>query len=106
MTKLICAALIGVVTIPLFSTMAEASTMSRACLRSDRPAATRSMCRCIQQVANQNLSRTDQKMAATFFSEPHKAQVIRQSDRSSHEKFWLRYKEFGSVVAASCGHLR
>lgn len=84
---------------------ADAGTISRACLKSDRNGATRSMCRCIQQVANQSLSRSDQKLAASFFADPHKAQEIRQSDSRSHEKFWLRYKDFGSVVSASCGHL-
>ncbi len=84
---------------------ADAGTISRACQKSDRSGATRSMCRCIQQVANQNLSRNDQKLAASFFEDPHKAQQIRQSSSRSHEKFWLRYKDFGSVVSSSCGHL-
>ncbi|MDO6658904.1 hypothetical protein Q4550_23925, partial [Anaerobacillus sp. 1_MG-2023] len=63
-------------------------------------------CRCIQNVADQNLTRRDQKMAASFFSDPHKAQEIRQSDNRSHEDFWKRYSEFGGVVAASCSHLK
>ncbi len=82
---------------------AGAGTISRACLKSDRNAATRSMCRCIQKVANQSLSRSDQKLAASFFEDPHKAQEIRQSGNNSHERFWLRYKDFGTVVSATCG---
>lgn len=85
---------------------ADAGTLTRACLKSDRSGATRSMCRCIQKVANGALTRNDQKLAASFFSDPHKAQVVRQSDSRSHEKFWLRYKDFGSAVSSSCGHLR
>ena len=106
MTKPVIAALCVALTVIPFATISEAGVMSRACLRSDRDAATRSMCSCIQKVANQNLNRSDQRLAASFFKDPHKAQEIRQSDRASHERFWLRYKEFGTVVAASCGHLR
>ena len=79
--------------------------MSNACMRSDRKARSRKMCNCLQQVANQDLSRRDQKLAASFFKDPHKAQEIRQSDRASHEKFWKKYKQFGGTFAASCGHL-
>ncbi|PSL18148.1 hypothetical protein [Shimia abyssi] len=106
MIKYLSAALVAVLINPLFATALEAGVMTRACMQSDREAASRRMCRCIQQVADQNLSRADQKLAASFFKDPHKAQKIRQSDSNSHERFWLRYKEFGSVVAASCGHLR
>jgi len=53
-------------------------------------------------VANSELSRTDQKLAAGFFKDPHKAQVMRQSDRRSHEKFWLRYKDYGQTAASVC----
>lgn len=83
-----------------------AGLMDRACLRSERKDTSRPMCRCIQQVANQALSVKDQRVAATFFKDPGRSQVIRQSDNIAHEKFWVRYKEFGNVVAASCGHLR
>ena len=102
----ILAVLMAAFVLPFVPTKSEAGVLSRACMRSDRKAATRPMCNCIQQVANQNLSRADQRLAATFFKDPHKAQEIRQSDLRSHEKFWLRYKDFGVVVAASCGHLR
>ncbi len=83
----------------------QASTMSRACLQSDRASASKSVCSCIQKVANQSLTRTDQRMAATFFKDPHKAQEIRQSSSNNHNDFWTRYREFGSIVVASCGHL-
>lgn len=82
-----------------------AGTMSNACIKSDRKAKSRKLCRCLQSVADQNLSRRDQKLAASFFKDPHKAQEIRQSDKRSNEQFWKRYKEFGSIFAASCGHI-
>lgn len=84
----------------------DAGTMSRACMNSDRKAKSRQMCNCMQSVANKKLSRRDQATAAKFFKDPHKAQVIRQSDKRSDEQFWKRYKEYGQVFAASCKHLR
>lgn len=83
-------------------TAQAASTIERACVKSDRKAASRPLCGCIQDVADMMLSRGDQKRAAEFFKEPHKAQVTRQSSRSSDEKFWLRYKEFGATARTYC----
>lgn len=74
----------------------------KACLKADRPNASRALCGCIQSVADQSLNRRDQRMAATFFKDPHKAQVIRQSDRPSHEAFWQRYKAFGAQAEETC----
>ena len=84
---------------------ASAGPMSSACMKSDRKAKSRKLCRCMQSVANKELSRSDQKLAASFFKDPQKAQDIRQSDRTSHEKFWKRYKAFGVTFSKSCGHL-
>lgn len=81
---------------------ASAGMIERACVKSDRKAANRSTCNCVQKVANVKLSRSDQKLAAKFFKDPHMAQEVRQSDRASHETFWLRYKEFGEVAARHC----
>lgn len=79
-----------------------AGPMERACNKSDRRAASRTMCNCIQQVADFALSKKDQRLAATFFKDPHKAQDIRQSDNRNHEAFWLRYKDFAAAAGASC----
>ena len=100
MKKLILAfALLG-----LNASSAPASDLIRkACQKSGRPAATREMCSCIQRVANIRLKRRDQRLAASFFKTPHKAQVIRQSDRPSNEAFWLRYKAWGQAAEKSCG---
>ena len=79
-----------------------AGPIERACLKSDRKAASRPLCNCVQQVADLNLDSSDQRLAATFFSDPHRAQVIRQSDNSGHEKFWKRYKKFGANAESYC----
>ncbi|MFV0384016.1 MAG: hypothetical protein ACK5L9_16405, partial [Paracoccus sp. (in: a-proteobacteria)] len=57
---------------------------------------------CIQQVANQTLSRSDQRRAASFFKEPHKAQEVRMSRTSADNAFWARYKQFASSAEAYC----
>lgn len=87
----------------LFSAgIAQAGVVERACLSANRSAASRSLCGCIQDAANMTLNRRDQKLAATFFKDPAKAQEIRQSDRGAHEDFWNRYKLFGSTAEAFC----
>ena len=81
---------------------AEASTISRACQATNRSAATPQLCRCIQQVADQNLSKSEQRRVAKFFRDPHMAQEVRMSDRRSDEELWKRYKAFGERVSQSC----
>ena len=105
MKHALIALLLATVTLPATPQLAEAGVLKRACLKSDRQAASRRMCSCMQQVADQQLRRSDQRLAASFFEDPHKAQEIRQSDSLSNELFWRRYKEFSAVFAASCGHL-
>jgi hypothetical protein len=84
-------ALTGVL-LPVAPEPMEAATIQRACMKSDRKAANRRLCR----------SNADQRLAATIFRNPGKSQEIRQSDRVSHEKFWLRYKEFGAKAQQMC----
>ncbi|MCW8843045.1 MAG: hypothetical protein OQK00_06480 [Rhodobacteraceae bacterium] len=105
MKHLLIALMLAAVTLPATPNIVEAGTLRRACLKSDRQAASRRMCRCMQQVADRKLRRSDQKLAASFFKDPHKAQEIRQSDSLGHERFWKRYKEFSVTFAATCGHL-
>ena len=83
--------------------MASAGVIERACMKSDRPAANRSLCGCIQGVADATLTRGEQRRAAKFFSDPHMAQVVRQSDAASDEVFWQRYKAFGATASNYCG---
>lgn len=91
------AILIGVLASPLF-----ANKIERACLASERAWGQRALCGCIQDAANLTLTVSDQKLAATFFADPHRAQEIRQSDRRSHEDFWKRYKNFGQTAEIFC----
>jgi hypothetical protein len=76
--------------------------ISQACLEADRRAASPALCSCVQQVANQSLSNSDQTRAAVFFSEPQLAQDTRQSDRSSDERFWQRYRAFSDLAGQIC----
>lgn len=73
-----------------------------ACLRSDRPQATRALCSCIQNVADMTLKSGDQRKAAAFFKDPHKAQEVRVSKKSSDNAFWARYRNFGTTAEAYC----
>ncbi len=102
MRKAILAATLAVFVAPMGATVVEAGPIDRACMSSSRKAKSRQLCGCIQRVANQTLSRRDQKMAAKFFKKPQMAQDIRQSDNRSHEVFWKKYKEFGATAAATC----
>jgi hypothetical protein len=81
---------------------AFAGSIDNACMSAGRAGANRALCGCIQQVADQSLSRSDQRRAAKFFKDPHMSQEVRQSDRASDEAFWLRYKQFGDLAEAYC----
>lgn len=82
---------------------ALAGPIETACLRSERSGGNRAICGCIQQVADMTLTGSDQRLAARFFSDPDRAQEIRQSDRRSHEAFWERYRNFGETSEVYCG---
>ncbi len=82
---------------------AVAGPIESACLGSERSGGDRALCGCIQQVADMTLTGADQRLAARFFSDPDRAQEIRQSNRRSHEAFWQRYKNFGATAEVSCG---
>ena len=103
MKRIILIALVAGLFIPAAPTLPDAGVITRACMGSDRRAATPRLCRCIQRAANAELTRSDQRMAARFFKDPHQAQEIRQSDRASHEAFWDRYRRFGSTAQSMCG---
>lgn len=76
--------------------------ISQACLKAGRKAANRRLCGCVQGVANRDLSGSDQRKAAGFFSDPHQAQVVRQSDNPGNEAFWKRYKAFAARAEQTC----
>ncbi len=81
---------------------AQAGVIERACLGSDRTQASRGLCGCIQQVADVTLTRRDQRMAAQFFKDPHRAQEVRQSSNPRDETFWRKYRSFGSTAENYC----
>jgi hypothetical protein len=76
--------------------------LDRACRKSNRPSATPEMCRCIQRVANDSLTRSERRKAAKFFKDPQRAQNMRQSDRSSDKIMWKKYKVFGQRAREIC----
>ncbi|TKD21652.1 hypothetical protein FBT96_08595 [Rhodobacter capsulatus] len=85
----------------LAGTTAFAGPIDTACQRAGRTADP-ALCGCIQQVADQTLSRSDQRRAAKFFEDPDQAQETRVSDRAADEDFWLRYKDFAQTAEAYC----
>jgi hypothetical protein len=95
--------LIASILLALFLPAASfAGPIERACLSSDRNAATRSLCRCIQQVADMTLRGGDQRKAAAFFRNPDQAQKVKMSKRGNDDAFWDRYKSFGEQAEAYC----
>ena len=91
----------GALTLAL-TTAACAGPIEKACVEAGRSGATAERCGCVQRVADSTLERSEQRLAATFFEEPHRAQEVRQSDRPFHEAFWPRYKRFGTAAERSC----
>jgi hypothetical protein len=81
---------------------ALAGPIETACNRSDRSAATRSLCRCIDNVAQQTLTRNEQRRAARFFSNPDEAQSVRMSRTRADNEFWARYRSFGAAAERYC----
>ncbi len=81
---------------------AAAGAIEAACLRSDRPGATRALCRCIDTVAQTTLTRSEQGRAARFFGDPQRAQDVRMSTTDRDNLFWDRYRDFGATAERSC----
>lgn len=88
--------------LPLMQTAAFAGPIERACLRSDRDAANRRVCACIQQVADMTLRGGEQRRAARFFTDPDAAHATWLSKRPADDAFWERYKNFGATAEAYC----
>lgn len=91
------------VTLAVFATNALAGPIERACNRSDRKAANRSLCSCIQQAADMTLSNGDQRRAVSFFKDPEKAHKVWMSKSRGDDAFWDRYKSFEAQAVALCG---
>ncbi|GGG74194.1 hypothetical protein GCM10011415_23280 [Salipiger pallidus] len=76
--------------------------ISKACLASDRKARSPALCGCIQAAANAELSGSDQRRAVKFYSDPHEAQEVRQSDRGRDRDFWDRYSAYVNRSERQC----
>jgi hypothetical protein len=76
--------------------------INTACMASDRKARSRELCGCIQAVADNMLSASQQRIAVSFYIDPHKAQEVRQSDRASDEQFWEDYRAYGDAAERTC----
>ena len=76
--------------------------IQKACIADGRRDASRARCGCVQAVADQALSKPDQRRGARFFKDPHKLQEIRQSDKAGDERFWKAWKAYGEAAAAVC----
>lgn len=96
--RIIIAAAMLMLTAPL----AISGPIDSACVRSDRAQGNAPLCGCIQQVADQTLSRSDQRRAAKFFRDPHQAQEVQTSNSHSDSAFWSRYTDFANTAAAYC----
>ena len=84
------------------ATSAWAGPIESACNRSDRAQANPALCRCIDTVAQQTLTRSEQRRAARFFTDPDLAQEVRMSKRESDNVFWDRYRAFGATAEQYC----
>lgn len=86
----------------LSSVAAFAAPIENACNSSERAKGDRGLCNCIQQAADRTLSRSEQRRAARFFSNPDEAQQVRMSKSGSDNEFWKRYRAFGEMAEAFC----
>jgi len=100
-TPILAAALLALA-LPLSPAPAVAGPIESACLNSGRTAASRALCRCIDQVAAQTLTRADQRQAARFFRDPQRAQDVRMSKSDRDNAFWQRYRNFATAAESRC----
>ncbi len=94
--------LVGLVLLTCAVETAAAGQIEQACLKSERARGQYRLCGCIQDAADMTLTKRDQKLAASFFADPHRAQEVRQSGSRRHEAFWERYKNFGVAAETFC----
>ena len=103
MTKFAFKAALAAVAVLGMAGFAAAGPIEGACLKSARDAANRSLCSCIQQVADITLKNGDQNLVASFFKDPNKAEKVRMSQSKRDDAFWERYTTFGDQARMSCG---
>lgn len=100
--KTVLKAALAVMALVGTASLAHAGPIEGACLQSARNAANRSLCSCIQQVADITLQNTDQNLVASFFKDPNKAEKVRMSQSKRDDAFWDRYTTFGQQAQLSC----
>ena len=101
MKHLMIAAALALTTLAPVAAMA--GPIETACNRSDRPQSSRQLCRCIDSAADHTLTRSEQRRAARFFTNPDEAQSVRMSPTRSDNEFWARYRAFGDLAQQMCG---
>jgi hypothetical protein len=82
--------------------MALAGPIGSACAASERARGQTALCNCIQVAADATLTRAEQRQAARFFRDPHRAQEVRASTTDEDNRFWSRYVAFGQLAEAKC----
>jgi hypothetical protein len=86
----------------LGSGSAIAGPIGNACMDSPRARGNAALCRCIQAAADATLTRAEQRRAARFFRDPHRAQETRASTTEADNQFWRRYVSFGQLAEGQC----
>lgn len=81
----------------------SANPIERACVQSDRPGATRELCRCIGGAADMTLLPSDMREGARFFRDPERAVDVQLSDTRRNDAFWSRWQGFAQTAEALCG---
>lgn len=102
MKKSVMIAMLIALAVPVIPAPAKAGPIETACLGSGRAAATRALCSCIDRVASETLTRSDQRQAARFFRDPQRAQDVRMSKSERDNAFWQRYRTFTANAEARC----
>jgi hypothetical protein len=75
-----------------------------ACLKDGRKSSSTTRCGCVQAVADLELSQSEQRRGAGFFTDPHGLQEVRQSDKARNERFWKAWKAYGQRSADLCSN--
>lgn len=73
-----------------------------ACRDAGRSEATDQRCGCVQWVADQTLTSSQQQRGAGYFVNQQGLQDTRQSDGSANERFWSAWKTFGQQAGLQC----
>lgn len=77
--------------------------IGRACMEGGRQAANPALCSCVQRVADQTLSGAEQRRGARFFSDPQRAQDMRQAGDPASSEAWRRWRAFANRATEVCG---